>query len=87
MSGRCANVEAGEVETSTEKPGVDADRAEKTADNIRYGQNISESGMGGMTTTSTGSADDKKSLEEGGNARTSSQYSAGHNVHDYNVGG
>ncbi|ETN43694.1 uncharacterized protein HMPREF1541_02853 [Cyphellophora europaea CBS 101466] len=29
---------------------------EKTAENIRYGQNISESGMGGMTTTSTGEA-------------------------------
>lgn len=76
----------GEVETSTEKPGVDSERAEKTADNIRYGQNISESGMGGMTTTSSGTADDKRSLEEGGNTRTSQQYSAGHNVHDYNVG-
>jgi len=28
---------------------ADSDRGEKTADNIRYGQNISESGQGGMT--------------------------------------
>jgi hypothetical protein len=32
------------------------ERGEKTADNVRYGQNISESGMGGKTTTSAGIA-------------------------------
>jgi hypothetical protein len=33
-----------------------AERGEKTAENIRYGQSISESGVGGFTTTSSGSA-------------------------------
>lgn len=33
-----------------------AQRGEKTAENIRYGQSISESGVGGFTTTSSGSA-------------------------------
>lgn len=32
------------------------DRGERTADNIRYGQNISESGQGGMTAGNTGTA-------------------------------
>ena len=32
------------------------ERGEKTAENIRYGQKISEEGMGGQTTTSSGSA-------------------------------
>lgn len=31
-----------------------AERGEKTAENVRYGQNISEGGMGGMTTDSQG---------------------------------
>ena len=31
-----------------------AERGEKTAENIRYGQAISESGMGGMTGTAEG---------------------------------
>lgn len=34
-----------------------AERGEKTAENIRYGQGISETGMGGFTTTSSGGAD------------------------------
>lgn len=34
----------------------DAARGEKTADNVRYGQNISEGGMGGKTTEAGGSA-------------------------------
>ena len=34
----------------------DSERGEKTAENIRYGQNISESGMGGKTTESKGVA-------------------------------
>ena len=33
-----------------------AERGEKTAENIRYGQAISESGVGGFTSTSSGSA-------------------------------
>ena len=32
------------------------ERGEQTAENIRYGQGISESGVGGFTTTSSGSA-------------------------------
>lgn len=81
--------------TTTSTGGVDPDRAEKTAENIRYGQNVSESGMGGMTTTSTGSANQEggyggteaqENLESGGNARTSQQYTPKNAVHDYNVG-
>lgn len=37
---------------------ADSDRGEKTADNIRYGQNISESGQGGMTEGMGGDAAD-----------------------------
>lgn len=33
-----------------------AERGEKTAENVRYGQAISEHGMGGQTTSSTGQA-------------------------------
>lgn len=76
---------------------MDPERAQKTTENIRYGQNISESGMGGMTTTSTGSANQEggyggtaaqESLESGDvNARTSQQYTPKDAVHDYNVGG
>jgi len=42
---------------TSQKSGVPDERGQQTADNIRYGQNISESGVGGMTTTSTGSAE------------------------------
>ncbi|KIW62163.1 hypothetical protein PV04_10364 [Phialophora macrospora] len=35
---------------------ADKERGQKTAENIRYGQNISESGMGGKTTSQTGEA-------------------------------
>ena len=41
---------------TAESTGVSDERGQQTADNIRYGQNISESGVGGKTTTSTGSA-------------------------------
>jgi len=34
----------------------DAERGAKTADNVRYGQTISEGGMGGKTTEAGGSA-------------------------------
>ena len=33
-----------------------AERGEKTAENVRYGQTISEEGMGGKTTEAGGSA-------------------------------
>lgn len=33
-----------------------AERGAKTAENVRYGQTISEGGMGGMTTEGGGSA-------------------------------
>jgi hypothetical protein len=67
------------------------DRGEKAADNIRYGQNISESGMGGMTTTSTGSANQEggyggtakdKSVEEkdAGGERRAQKYGGMPNV-------
>ncbi|KAK5045994.1 hypothetical protein LTR84_008780 [Exophiala bonariae] len=42
---------------TSEPTSLSNDRGEQTADNIRYGQNISESGVGGKTTTSTGSAE------------------------------
>ncbi|KAJ9603203.1 hypothetical protein H2200_012498 [Cladophialophora chaetospira] len=41
---------------SSDTPPADEERGQKTADNIRYGQNISESGMGGKTTAQSGSA-------------------------------
>lgn len=83
--------------TTTDTSGVDPDRAQKTTENVRYGQNISESGMGGMTTTSGGQshqeggyggADADKNLEagEGKNSRSEQQYSKGRGVHDYNIG-
>jgi len=82
--------------TTTESKGVDADRAQQTTDNIRYGQNISESGMGGMTTDSTGSAkqeggyggtEAQKELEQGDkNPRTSQQYTPKDGTHDYRIG-
>jgi hypothetical protein len=45
-----------EVADSVKDLNKSDDRGEKTADNIRYGQNISESGMGGMTEGNSGSA-------------------------------
>ncbi|KAK5086962.1 hypothetical protein LTR05_004133 [Lithohypha guttulata] len=82
--------------TVDDKSGVDSDRAKQTTENIRYGQNISESGVGGMTTTSTGSANQEggyggteaqQKLEDSDqNPRTSQQYSAKSGVHDHNVG-
>ncbi|KIW14006.1 hypothetical protein PV08_06787 [Exophiala spinifera] len=41
---------------TSEEASISEERAQKTADNIRYGQNISESGVGGKTTSSIGSA-------------------------------
>ncbi|EXJ77237.1 hypothetical protein A1O3_10395 [Capronia epimyces CBS 606.96] len=41
---------------TSDTPPTSQDRGRQSADNIRYGQNISESGMGGTTTTSSGVA-------------------------------
>ena len=47
----------GELSHTSEDAGdVSAERWQQTADNVRYGQNVSESGMGGKTTTSSGDA-------------------------------
>ena len=51
-----SNVLAGDSSNSSDQPPADQERGEKTAENIRYGQNISESGMGGKTNSSIGSA-------------------------------
>lgn len=88
-----------ETKTATGQE-LDAERGEKTADNIRYGQNISESGVGGFTGTTEGTANQEggyggtKAQEElegnkSGNAggRTEQGYSAKDGTHDYNVGG
>jgi len=45
-----------------------AERGEKTAENIRYGQALSESGVGGFTSTSSGSA-----AQEGAGRQSQSQ--------------
>lgn len=82
--------------TTADTSGVDAERGEKTAENIRYGQNISESGMGGMTNTATGTANQEggyggtaaqQSLEETSNTRASQGYTPKDGKHDYKVGG
>lgn len=58
---RCANHdEAAETQPINTTKGMNQsdDRGERTADNIRYGQNISESGQGGMTKGMEGTAND-----------------------------
>lgn len=85
--------------TTTEQPDTDPGRAQQTADNIRYGQNISESGVGGFTGKVEGTANQEggyggtKAQEElqgnvSGNAggRTEQGYSAKDGKHDYKVG-
>jgi len=80
--------------TTTDTSGVDDSRAQKTTENIRYGQNVSESGMGGMTTTSTGDAQqgggyggtEADTEESGKNPRTAQGYSAKRDDHDYKIG-
>lgn len=42
--------------TDSQERSAQAEKGGKQAENIRYGQNISESGMGGKTTTSSGQA-------------------------------
>ena len=53
---RTTTGEGTEVAESVKELNKSEDRGEQTADNIRYGQNISESGMGGMTEGNSGSA-------------------------------
>ena len=84
--------------TAETKGGVDADRAQQTTENIRYGQNISESGMGGMTNSGgIGSAKQEggyggtkadAELEGDKNPRGAQQYSVndGDGSHDHNIG-
>ncbi|KAG7008375.1 replication factor C subunit 1 [Physcia stellaris] len=74
---RCA--ESRTVESETQVDAVDeqqeqakAERGEKTAENVRYGQNISEGGMGGMTTDSQGGGN-----QEGGFGGTEDQTGTG----------
>ncbi|KAJ9618568.1 hypothetical protein H2204_012987 [Knufia peltigerae] len=55
---------------TSEEASISDDRAQKTADNIRYGQNISEFGVGGKTSSSIGSAS-----QEGGFGGTPDQSS------------
>lgn len=88
--------------TSSKSAAVHApsqERGKQTADNIRYGQQISESGVGGFTNTATGTANQEggyggvaaqSELENSrGNSagRTEQGYSAKDGVHDYKVGG
>lgn len=51
-----ANLPGDSTNTSEDTNGLSAERGQQTADNVRYGQNVSESGMGGKTTTSSGDA-------------------------------
>jgi len=82
-------------ETTDDTSGIDSNRAQKTTENISYGQNVSESGMGGKTTTSSGSAHQEgglggteadKELESGKNSRTVQGYSVKRDDHDYKIG-
>lgn len=59
------------------------ERGEKTTENIRYGQNMSENGMGGMTKGMEGSgqqAGDGIEDEEGNDARVAQGYGDGSGV-------
>ena len=74
------------------------ERGEKTAENIRYGQGISEGGMGGMTQGSDGSAEqegfgkleDAEEKVDESQARTAQGYGDGEGEGgdvDPNIGG
>lgn len=76
--------------SSEPQGGVSKERGEKTAENMRYGQAISEQGVGGMTTTSSGEAqqggyggaeaDKSKETVDGGASRRAQGYGPGSNV-------
>ncbi|KAM0707237.1 hypothetical protein Q7P35_006568 [Cladosporium inversicolor] len=51
-----------------------AQRGEKTAENIRYGQAISETGVGGFTTTSSGGADEASDTADAVQSRKAAGY-------------
>lgn len=87
------------TKTAQSGGGPDADRAQQTTENIRYGQNISESGVGGFTNTTQGTANQEggyggtQSQEEleanqtkNAGGRTEQGYSAKDGTHDYKVG-
>ena len=59
------------------------EQGEKTAENIRYGQNISETGMGGIT-NSTGSA--QQGGEEGALRDSTTETHAGRTSQGYGPG-
>ncbi len=61
--------------TSSSTGGATRGQGEKTAENVRYGQNISETGMGGMT-NSSGSANQEGGY--GGAPRDSKQETTDH---------
>jgi len=52
-------------------------RGEKTAENVRFGQAVSESGFGGRTVGNSGTADE---VEEGGQMRREQGYGGGSGV-------
>lgn len=88
LSLHCSHVAAG-PHTTEGAPPPNSDHGDKTAENIRYGQNISESGMGGMTTTSSGKANSGEgyggterdpALEKTGNNRSAQGYGPGSGV-------
>ena len=68
-----------------------AERGEKTAENIRYGQTISEGGMGGMTTTQENETTNEgygkvaDRAEESNAGRVAAGYGGGSDM-DRNVG-
>ena len=80
------------LDASTSSPILDRvsseskERGEKTAENARYGQSISEGGFGGMTTTSGGSANQegfgavKGQDESTENTRREQRYGPGTNI-------
>jgi hypothetical protein len=57
----------GSADKSEAEKSVEGDkraRGEKTAENIRYGEAISEHGFGGETTRNSGSADNEEGLKQ-----------------------
>ena len=69
-------IDSSEKETTTEEKDKAA-RGEQTAENIRYGQAISEQGFGGTTVGNSGAADE---VQEGGQTRREMGYGGGSGV-------
>jgi hypothetical protein len=70
--------------TTTEAAEQQAERGKRTAENIRYGQTISEGGMGGKTSGQQGEAD-KEGDVDAGKQRTAAGYGGGKDM-DREVG-